>query len=135
MTDNTSKHMVATFPVNGNWQPCRPEQQYENRFAQFNVVRASFAVVGDSGVWHHGAWNEDQAKRFARSMPGPATVVEVAPYWYCPAWGCVHERAVHEYDQPAQLEHRRPDAARYDLGCSHSAHVGMIPVRIVCTTR
>jgi hypothetical protein len=113
----TKTNMVATFPVTGNWQACRPERQYEGRFLQYTATEMSWVVDTVTGR-HHGFASEDLAKRFARSMCplDGARAVEVEPYWYVADWGRVLTESVHAYDEPAQMSHTRPAAAAV-LGC------------------
>jgi hypothetical protein len=89
---------IVTLPVNAAWQPVFPSFQYRDQTGDFYAYPSRFVVdsvypdgdvVTHSGKW----WDEDGAKRFARSLANgdhPRAVIrEVELYWYAPAFGRV----------------------------------------------
>lgn len=58
----------------------------------------------------HGPWDEDKARRFARSCGcgDDARAVEVEPYYYCEAWGRVNPASVEPLDEVRREDWRAP---------------------------
>jgi len=73
----------VTLNVDGSWRPTLFET---DQTAVFHCWQSEWTVTSEHGVEFHGAWNEEDAKHFARSM-GNATVNHVEPYWYVPTFG------------------------------------------------
>lgn len=100
-----------TFAVDGAWQPvgpASPTRRKNGDTADFFAGLRRFVVrnhmKGCTPTDFHGAWETaGEARRFGSSLScidperfgGPdnvrewCEVVEVAPYWYAPAWGHV----------------------------------------------
>lgn len=98
-TEQAPERRIVTLPANGFWEPCFPEFAYEGtRTAEFYVFPSRYVVDGvypdHDTITHHGKWwDEEGAKRFARSLANgehPRAVVREVPlYWYQPAFGKV----------------------------------------------
>jgi hypothetical protein len=95
--------LFTTLPVNPatGWQPTHAITGF---WAQHEVTGPhTWAVETDAGadkLLMHGAWSERDAKAFAWSMCNGdrSRAVQVAPYYYCQAWGVVPDGAVHALD-------------------------------------
>lgn len=121
---NTTKPaaMYTTLNINPatGWQPCREETGH---YAQHKVTGPhTWAVVTDGHdgekLYMHGAFDQDRARRFAQSMGNGdrSRAVEVAPYWYCEAWGVVPAASVHELDETNAGDWSHRPAAAIVLG-------------------
>jgi hypothetical protein len=109
--------MYTLLPVNPckGWQACR---EITGWAAQYAVTGPhTHAVESEHGTIHHGEFDADRARAFARSMGGPANrVIEVAPYYYCFAWGKVPAESVGPVDVARSSDWQHPIAPGTVLG-------------------
>lgn len=103
---------VAVDPANG-YQATSKETGYWAQYAVTGphawAVRCTYSH-SDAVTFQHGPWDEDGARRFARSMGcgDHAQAVQVAPYYYCEAWGRVPAASVGPLDAERMGSWRTP---------------------------
>lgn len=90
------KQKLVTLACNGAWQAVCPAFQFEGRTGDFVAFESRFVVrvfpvFGSTDfVDYHGRWEDrEEALKFARTCERGSQVIEVAPYWYAPAFGRV----------------------------------------------
>lgn len=105
--------LLPIDPAKG-YQPCTERTGWA---AQYRVTGPhTHAVRSEFGTMHHGSFDADKARRFARSMSSEATVVEVEPYYYTPVWGKVPTASVGPVDEARAEDWQREIAPGTVLG-------------------
>ena len=83
---------LVELDTNGFHQPVNGKTGTKADFWCFSSHYAVHLTFYDkTTLLVYGRWNEEKAKRYARSCDSHESpkVVEVSPYWYCPAFGRV----------------------------------------------
>lgn len=123
--------LYTTLPVdpNNGWQAT---SKHTGHWAQYAVtgphtwaVRVEYPTLGADHppTTFHGPWDLDRARRFAASCGcgKDAQPVEVAPYYYCEAWGKVPADSVGPLDPARANDWSAPLRAGQVLGSDEYA--------------
>lgn len=103
---------VAVDPNNGYQATSKTDTGHWAQYAVTGphtwAVRCTYSH-SDAVTFQHGPWDEQGARRFAASMgTSSAKAVQVAPYYYCEAWGRVPAASVGPLDAERMGSWRHP---------------------------